>query len=66
MLEVERMGRPDANVVAGDFPLAFLLVAAIAASSALIFASLPKEAGASLSARARPIAVEEEAPASQL
>ena len=41
-------GRP------GDFPSAFILVAAIAASSALIFARLPKEAGASLSARARP------------
>jgi MFS family permease len=67
VLEIERMGRPDASVVAGDFPLAFLLVAAIAASSALIFASLPKEAGASLSARARPLAVEQEAsPASQL
>ena len=66
VLEVERMGRPDASVVAGDFPLAFLLVAAIAASSALIFASLPKEAGASLSARARSLAVEEEAPAPQL
>ena len=67
VLEVERMGRPDASVVAGDFPLAFLLVAAIAASSALIFATLPKEAGASLSARARPLAVEQEpAPASQV
>ena len=44
------MGRPDSSVVAGDFPLAFLLVAAIAAGSALIFARLPKEAGASLSA----------------
>jgi len=67
VLEIERMRRPDASVVAGDFPLAFLLVAAIAASSALIFASLPKEAGASLSARARPLAVEQEASsASQL
>jgi MFS family permease len=66
VLEVERMGRPDSSVVAGDFPLAFALVAAIAAGSALIFARLPKEAGASLSARARPLAVEQEpAPASQ-
>jgi EmrB/QacA subfamily drug resistance transporter len=66
VLEVERMGRPDSGVLAGDFPLAFLLVAAIAAGSALIFARLPKEAGASLSARARPLAVEQEpAPASQ-
>jgi EmrB/QacA subfamily drug resistance transporter len=60
VLEVERMGRPDSSVVAGDFPLAFLLVAAIAAGSALIFARLPKEAGASLSARARPLAVDQE------
>ena len=40
VLEIERMGRPDASVVAGDFPLAFVLVAAIAASSSLIFATL--------------------------
>jgi hypothetical protein len=66
VLEIERMGRSDASVVAADFPLAFVLVAAIAASSALIFATLPKEAGASLSARARPIGVEQEpAPAAQ-
>ncbi len=66
VLEIERMGRPDASVVAGDFPMAFVLVAAIAASSSLIFAMLPKEAGANLSARAHPIGVEQEpAPAPQ-
>jgi MFS family permease len=66
VLEFERMGRPDGSVVAGDFPLAFLLVAAIAASSAFVFARLPKEAGASLSAPVRQVAVQQEpAPAPQ-
>jgi len=38
----------------------------IAASSSLIFSLLPKEAGSSLSVRARPVGVVEEgAPASQ-
>ncbi len=60
VLEIERMGRPDARVVAEDFALAFLLVAAIAASSALIFMRLPKDAGASLSARARPVGADRE------
>jgi EmrB/QacA subfamily drug resistance transporter len=58
VLEIERMGRPGARVVAEDFPLAFILVAAIAASSALVFARLPKGAGASLSTRARPVGAE--------
>jgi MFS family permease len=61
VLEIERMGRADNTVVSGDFPLAFLLVAVIAASSSLIFSLLPKEAGSSLSARARPLGVVEEA-----
>jgi MFS family permease len=64
VLELQRIGRPDASVGAGDFPLAFVLVAAIAASSALVFARLPKDAGANLSARARKVGVEPE-PASQ-
>ena len=64
VLEVQRLGRPDASVVAGDFPLAFVLVAAIAASSAFVFARLPKGAGANLSGRARPVGVAPE-PASQ-
>ncbi|MGH6802737.1 MAG: MFS transporter, partial [Methyloceanibacter sp.] len=64
VLEVQRIGRPDASVGAGDFPLAFVLVAAIAASSAFVFAFLPKDAGANLSARARKVGVEPE-PASQ-
>jgi EmrB/QacA subfamily drug resistance transporter len=60
VLEVERMGRPDAHVVAEDFPLAFILVAAIAASSVLIFMRMPKGAGASLSGRARPVGADRE------
>ena len=57
VLEFERLGRTDSTVVAGDFPAAFLLVAVIAASSALVFALLPKEAGASLASRARAVGV---------
>jgi EmrB/QacA subfamily drug resistance transporter len=57
VLEFERMGRPDSTVMAGDFPAAFLLIAVIAASSALVFALLPKEAGASLASRARAVGV---------
>jgi MFS family permease len=60
VLEFERMGRADTTVVAGDFTLAFMLVAVIAASSVFIFAMLPKEAGASLSARSHQVAVREE------
>jgi EmrB/QacA subfamily drug resistance transporter len=58
VLEFERMGRPDATVIASDFPLAFVLVATIAACSALLFARLPKDAGTTLSGRARALAVE--------
>jgi EmrB/QacA subfamily drug resistance transporter len=57
VLEFERLGRTDSTVVAGDFPAAFLLVAVIAASSALVFALLPKEAGASLASRARAVGI---------
>ena len=67
VLEVQRMGRGSEDVVAGDFPLAFVLVAAIAASASLIFAMLPKDAGASLASRARPVGVQDvPAPASQI
>jgi len=67
VLEAQRMGRGSEDVVAGDFPVAFVLVAAIAASSSLIFALLPKGAGASLSARAHAVGVQEEpAPVSQI
>ncbi|MGV1014416.1 MAG: MFS transporter, partial [Methyloceanibacter sp.] len=55
ILEVERMGRDSHDVVAGDFPAAFILVAILAASSALIFARLPRDAGTSLSTSARTV-----------
>jgi MFS family permease len=64
VLEFERMGRQDGSVVASDFPPAFLLVAAIAASAAFVFARLPKEAGASLSAPRRQVVAVREEPAS--
>lgn len=48
---------PDAVLAAADFPPAFLLVAAISAASALIFAGLPGDAGAELAHRA-PISTE--------
>ncbi len=53
VLEIERLGRGTHDVIASDFPPAFLLVAALAASSALVFMRLPKNAGASLSRRAQ-------------
>jgi hypothetical protein len=59
VLEIERMGRPGAQVVAEDFPVAFLIVAAIAACSTFIFMRLPKGAGASLSAKAEPVGTDQ-------
>ena len=55
VLEFERMGRDSHQVLASDFPAAFLLVGALAASSALIFMRLPKTAGSSLSRRAHAV-----------
>jgi len=55
VLEVERMGRDSHQVLASDFPAAFLLVGALAASSALVFMRLPKDAGSSLSRRAHAV-----------
>jgi EmrB/QacA subfamily drug resistance transporter len=55
VLEMERMGRDSHQVLASDFTLAFILVACLAASSSLIFARLPKRAGASLSRRAHAV-----------
>ena len=67
VLEVERMGRPERKTcVAGDFPLAFVVVAAISATSSLIFTMLPKEAGASLSAPWPTPCGEQDEPASGL
>jgi hypothetical protein len=61
VLELQRLGRHDISVETGDFPLAFILVAVIAASSALVFMRLPKDAGATLSARARKVGAKEPA-----
>jgi len=55
VLEMERMGRDSHQVLAGDFHAAFVIVACLAASSAFIFARLPKKAGASLSRRAHAV-----------
>jgi EmrB/QacA subfamily drug resistance transporter len=55
VLEFERMGRDSHQVLASDFPAAFLLVATLAASSSLIFMRLPKTAGSSLSRRAHAV-----------
>ena len=59
VLEIERMGRETNDVVASDFIPAFLVVAALAASSALIFMRLPKDAGLSLSRKAHAIGTPE-------
>ncbi|MHA1517410.1 MAG: MFS transporter, partial [Alphaproteobacteria bacterium] len=59
VLEIERMGRDSHEVVASDFIAAFLIVAAFAASSALIFMRLPKDAGLSLSRKAHAIGTPE-------
>ena len=55
VLEFQRMGRESHEVLASDFHAAFLIVAAIAASSAFVFMRLPKNAGASLSRRAHAV-----------
>lgn len=55
VLEFERMGRGSQDVLASDFPAAFLVVAAFAASSAFVFMRLPKTAGSSLATRAHPV-----------
>ena len=55
VLEMERMGRDSHQVLAGDFHAAFIIVACLAASSAFVFARLPKKAGASLSRRAHAV-----------
>ena len=58
VLEFERHGRPETAVHAGDFAAAFIVVAAISTTSALIFMMLPKEAGTSLSSPARSLVEE--------
>ena len=55
VLELRRHWRPNAAVESGDFAVAFIVIAAISAASALTFMRMPKTAGASLSAPARPM-----------
>ncbi len=62
VLEIERMGRETHQVVASDFPPAFLIVGALAALSALVFMRLPKHAGSSLSRKAHPVGEPEPTP----
>jgi EmrB/QacA subfamily drug resistance transporter len=63
VLEIQRVGRHHTDVGAGDFPLAFVIVALLAASAAFVFARLPKGAGAALSTRARRAGAEQAAAA---
>jgi hypothetical protein len=60
VLEIQRHGRLDMAVQSSDFSTAFIVVGAISVASALIFMMLPKSAGASLSAPARPLAAARE------
>jgi len=53
-VELTVWSKADAAITAADFPPAFLLVAAISAVSAFIFARLPPDAGAELAHRAPP------------
>jgi EmrB/QacA subfamily drug resistance transporter len=61
VLELQRYLHGTTGVEVGDFGPAFITVALIALSSVLIFARMPKHAGASLSSRAQPVGVQQEA-----
>ncbi|MEP9349900.1 MFS transporter [Xanthobacter sp. KR7-225] len=51
VLELMRGGRGETQVTLGDFTTAFLVVAAVSLVSLVFFVALPRDAGASLSAR---------------
>ena len=53
-VELTLWSKSEATITAGDFPPAFLLIAAISAVSAFIFARLPPDAGAELAHRTPP------------
>ena len=57
MLEAVRAGRGDGVITRADFAPAFMLVALTSACSALMFARLPRDAGAAMSGRAMAEAV---------
>jgi EmrB/QacA subfamily drug resistance transporter len=61
ILEFERLGHQTHEVLASDFPPAFLIVAALASASAFIFMRLPKHAGSSLSRKAHAVGEPREA-----
>jgi EmrB/QacA subfamily drug resistance transporter len=53
-VELMVWSKADATITAADFPPAFLVIAAISAVSAVIFARLPPDAGAELAHRTPP------------
>jgi MFS family permease len=53
-VELTVWSKGEATITAGDFPPAFVLIAAISAVSAFIFARLPPDAGAELAHRTPP------------
>jgi len=62
VLEFQRYWHGTAQVSVSDFSAAFIVVALIALSSAFVFARMPKNAGASLSGRGKPVGTPSEAP----
>jgi EmrB/QacA subfamily drug resistance transporter len=63
VLEFERYWHETAQVSVSDFAAAFIVVALIALSSTMVFAQLPRSAGATLSGRGKPVGSPSEAPA---
>ena len=53
-VELVVWSKADTVITAADFPPAFLLIAAISAASAIIFARMPRDAGAELAHRTPP------------
>jgi MFS family permease len=62
VLEFQRYWHGTTQVAANDFALAFLVVALVSATSIFIFKGMPKNAGASLSGRGKPVTSPSEAP----
>ncbi|UOM35284.1 MFS transporter [Acuticoccus sp. I52.16.1] len=53
VVEIQRSGRADDTIVAGDFVAAFLTVAAIALCAVVFYLRLPRDAGAEISGAVR-------------
>jgi len=62
VLEFQRYWHGTTQVATNDFALAFIVVALVSATSIFIFKGIPKNAGASLSGRGKPVASPSEAP----